>query len=422
MKAISFDGVFWLADNPGNTSVGRFSYTSQKGTELDIIGTFHSTPHIPTEEAFTIHSMGENNQWTIFRARQTLLNITMPGFNQEQYHSQLVLKGKNHLDESHLQQVTSVHLQMQHLLDWVNQTGLRYEVEPRAIEDSSPMRAEDFEHRIIFTPPSTITQDTQTGVIEIEFPYTSSASGFTTADCQIKQLCSLGFRWNSPTSIEEAFKVAHSFQDLLALSIGTPPLIQKVSITFSNIEGTFELLASDLDKSLFEDSRSHIGDWIFSLDSFGGLGGVVNWFNISQQYHVAINTLLSVKYTPNLYLENQFINIMIAAEAFERVRCEKTGRLKLIYILQCLVEYAGDVFANLVKDTQNWINQVERMRHEIVHSHSMGDIEVSKLILYTDSSYWLIMICLLKECHVDDYIFDRIYGIQEFQKIRSEFG
>lgn len=423
MKAVNFDGVFWLAGDPENTATGKLLYQNRKGAKLDIVGTLHSDPiHVPiqfpSKEIFTIHGIGAKSKWTIFRAQSSGSQITAPGFSREQYHSPLVMNGKEFLEEKHLQQLTSVHLQMQYLLDWVNQTGLSYELNPTSRKADSPMRAEDFRQIIMFTPPSTITHSMKEGTVEISFPFTSSSSGIVMAECQIKQLCSIGFKWKSPTSIDEVLRVAHSLQDLLALSIGTPPLIESASVTCFEHEREFELLTSGLGNSMYDDSKSHVVDWI-SLDMFGGIEGVANWLNISQKYRIAINSLLSVKYTPNLYMENKLINIMIAAEAFERVRCNKRGKLRLEYALNSLVQYAGDLFVNLVGDTQTWIKKATIMRNEIVHRQSMEQIEILWLDFITDSSYWLIIICLLKECHVNDTVLQHISNINDFKRIKN---
>jgi len=423
MKAINFDGVFWLAGDLDNTATGKFLYRNRKGAELDIVGTFHSNPiHLPSKEIFTIHGVGAKSKWTIFQAQSSGRQITVPGFSREKYHSPLVMNGKGFLEEKHLLQLTSVHLQMQYLLDWVNQTGLSYGLNSTIGKADSLMRAEDFRQTIIFTPPSTITHSTKEGTVEISFPFTSSSSGIVLAECQIKQLCSIGFKWKSPTSIDEVLKVAHSLQDLLALSIGTPPLIESASVTCFEHEREFELLTSDLGNSMYDDSKSHIGDWIFSLDMFGGIEGVANWLNISQKYRIAINSLLSVKYTPNLYMENKLINIMIATEAFERARCNKRGKLKLEYVLDNLVQYAGDLFVDLVGDTQTWIKKAIKMRNEIVHRQSMKQIEILWLDFITDSSYWLIIICLLRECHINDTVLQQISSISDFKRIKNFFS
>ena len=426
MKPFEFDGVFWLSDYPDKSSVATLSFSNQRGIELDVMGILRPVPIelplIATGETFTIHGTGANRHWTIFRAQSSSIRITDPGISREKYHSPLVLSGKEFLCEKHLRQLTSVHLQMQYLLDWVGQTGLSYEFAPLR-EDGGLMRTEDIKHiRIIFTPISTIMQSMKDGIVEIAFPYTSNCNGIVMAEGQIKQLCSLGFRWNSSTSIHRVLEVAHSLQDLLALSTGTPPLIENVHVTCADFKKGFELFASDLSNSLYEDSQAHIGNWIFTLDSFGGIEGVANWLNISQRYRTAINTLLSVIYTPNLYMENKLVNIMIAAEAFERVRCNTTSKLNLKTILENLVQYAGDIFIDLVGETQTWINKAIRMRHEIVHRHSMERLEIFWLDLITDSSYWLIIICLLKECRVNDTVLQQICNINSFKKIKNSFS
>ena len=64
---------------------------------------------------------------------------------------------------------------------------------------------------------------------------------------------------------------------------------------------------------------------LFNFDDIGGLSGVAGWLKTAERFGPVVGTLLAQWYLPDMHAENRFLNVVIAAEALERIR---TGKQK----------------------------------------------------------------------------------------------
>ena len=62
---------------------------------------------------------------------------------------------------------------------------------------------------------------------------------------------------------------------------------------------------------------------LFSFNDIGGLQGVAAWLKTSAKFKPVIGSLLSHWYLSTIYADNRFLNIIIAAEALERIRLNR---------------------------------------------------------------------------------------------------
>ena len=79
---------------------------------------------------------------------------------------------------------------------------------------------------------------------------------------------------------------------------------------------------------------------------------------------------------------------------------------------------SGDTFEALVDDVKSWSREVVQVRvNQIVHRGLRGDIDGSRLYDLTESLYYLVVLCLLRECGVSENAFSNIKQHQIFKQL-----
>ncbi len=132
-----------------------------------------------------------------------------------------------------------------------------------------------------------------------------------------------------------------------------------------------------------------------------------------------IGSLLSHWYLPSLYEENRFLNVVIAAEAVERIRTQEQG-LNFQHALERLAKDAGATFEALVDDVASWSKEVVQLRvNQVVHRGLGEDIDSSRLHVLTESLYYLVVLCLLRECGVPEDAFSNIKQHRRFMHLAN---
>jgi hypothetical protein len=62
----------------------------------------------------------------------------------------------------------------------------------------------------------------------------------------------------------------------------------------------------------------NVHSFLFGFDDLGGLSGLRTWLDVIDNHRPTISLLLTAHYSPSLYVENRFLNIVGAAEALHR--------------------------------------------------------------------------------------------------------
>ena len=141
---------------------------------------------------------------------------------------------------------------------------------------------------------------------------------------------------------------------------------------------------------------------LFTYADLGGLDGIGRWLTKSKEFWPVVAALTSRWYAPELYDELQFFSMVTAAEAFERIRLQEQD-VKFKPALKRLVALAGTPFQSMVEDVDSWATRVVRTRNEhVVHRGLRGDPDGESLYWLTGSVYVLVVLCLLRECEVQE--------------------
>ena len=422
MESFECNGLFWLANEPDFKLPGRLVYKGHGGVDLNLFGSLDRVlpQFIPTtEDILLINGMADGKKWSLYKPLLSKRNLVFPGLDEETYHSAIVVAGNEFFDISDFDQLCGVDIQMDYLFEWIGRSGLEFEFEIQEGSDQQ-IRVEDVVHsRITHKPLPEIAYSMPDGEIKIKFLFTTNNKGEQgiLSECIVKQKGSLGFKWKSTVTINKVLEYAKYFRNLLTISIGVPPKIFTVNVLKPGSQGSFDLYTSGLINLFPNRPRVNSLNRAFTLNSLGGIKTLSNWLQISQKYDTAINALLSHKYVPDLYEENKFVNIIIAIEAFAKAQNSDDN---LEHILKHKIEKVGEIFKNLVGDTDNWITETVIMRNDIIHSQRLNNLDYKKLQYLIKTSYWLIIIWLLRECQVSGKVLDDLWHLKDFELLYKE--
>ena len=410
MEALDVDGLFWLASNPEDKEAGRLTFSDESGAELDLIGSFSGITDFGKifGDPVRIHGIAGNKLLTLDGCHQSSQSISMPGFVRERYYVPSTFVGA-HFSHGESLEFVNVHLQVDHLRAWVGKSGTHVEI--TSGEDSKGISKVVITHEAL----EKVTGSSHIGELEISFPFRfhPDDSGKT----WIMQNCEFGTRFSNRLSLEDVKQVCAAIQDLVTIGVDTPTTVNGLTLETADNERV-ELYARIRGSLLQVKTKDvHPSEMMFTFDHIGGLSGIAGWLDVSKRYGAVIGSLLSHWYLPRLYEENRFLNVVIAAEAVERIRTQEQG-LNFQRALERLAKDAGSTFEALVDDAESWSKEIVRVRiNQIVHRGLGGEVEGSRLYDLTESLYYLVVLCLLRECGVPENAFSNIKQHQRFKQL-----
>ena len=159
---------------------------------------------------------------------------------------------------------------------------------------------------------------------------------------------------------------------------------------------------------------------MFSYTDIGQLDGVVKWLKVASRYQAVLNALSSYWFSPGPYSGNRFFNVCTAAEALRRIQKGKQN-LNLGNELKVLTDEAGGIFSELVGDVDKWSSKVIRTRqNDVVHPGLRDGVGAIALEVLADSIYFLVLLCLLAECGVQQNAASSIRNSRRFNTLKQE--
>ena len=431
MKNVDVVGSFWLARKPRRKVAGRLTFNDADGLELNLIGSLHDPEevlaqqtgpviNVPLEELYGLNSesvriLGETTNGAVtldncLRKSGKFPLIGMPRVPQEVYHSDVALLGAN-FEEGEPLVFNGVTLSIQNLEHWIGLSTVSIEV------DYDETTKEIAQARIIDTPREKITA--KTSLAELNLSFESVLVGDHSVESTIRQKRALELRFPESQTLEDTLRLCTSLQDLVTIGIGAPVCIDSISLMRSDTDRKIDFIAQLIGATSQEGNKSpHPREMLFTFEAIGGLEGLANWLEVADKYQLVIDALLSPQYRPPWYTEHRFFDAITAAETLARIRRqeEHINRHKL----KQLAHDAGAEFKTLVGDVEQWTDLVLDARRDNLVHRGLREGKRPPLRLYADSLYFLVILCLLRECGVSDDTLANIRKHRKFQSLAKE--
>ena len=412
-------------ENQINKVAGRLRFNAATGAELNLIGTLQGlsssgahdllNPSL-RDEPVRILGIAGKRTLTLDRCLYSGATIDIPGIARERYTPELILSGA-HLEEDEPLEFNAIHLELSHLDQWVWKSGTDIDV----TWDDSGGGISGIQ--INYEPPQKSVLPIEIGDLEVVYTFGFRPDPIT--ETAIWQRCSIGVKFKESRLLEDAIKVGTSLQNLLTIGVDSPSSFQQVILAHTDLVRTLpsgkefsapiymyaQFIGSNIPG---QEKNIHPMRMLFTFDDIGGLDGIAKWLETSAKFRQVVDSLLSHRYLPTTYTDNRLLNTIIAAEALERIRLQKQG-LKFRNALMDLIKVAGKPFRAMVKDTNTWIKEIVQARiNHLVHRGLHSDLEGQRMYVLSESLYFLVVICLLRECGIPEATLSKIQNHQRF--------
>jgi hypothetical protein len=443
MEPFEDEGVFWRPGKEDVQQAGRLKFDAAEGATLDLIGGFGDLQEQFSDQArmIRIHGVAGKRYLTLDRCFNTNTTFEMPGISRQNFYVNRIITG--HLfEEGEELTFDRCSVAFDQLPAWVRRSGVSISLQTQTPELS---QAPD-KITIEFEP----LQDevTQVEDEELRLAFTWHLGGDNVTETYLNQDVHFELKYPTARPLESILDDVKYLQDFLTLATAAPAVPEEITLWREDIAydtpiGEHRLqpmiyYAGQLAERVRLNAPQSSGKVLFQLSDIGGLSTIGQWVRVAREYRAVLGSLLSIRYSAGLYVENRFNNVISAAESFHRLRFPnyvmqedefKTFRRSLIravpkehrnwlgqqlqysneprlrHRLTEMVSYCGEAFAALYPDdSSTWVVVVTESRNRLTHldKERTIDFQPGDLYFLTESVFVLVMLCMFRECGVGD--------------------
>ena len=335
MENIEYSGYWWLPSDPDKKIAGTLTFTNDEGIKLQlmdsflqlIVGSFtrelvsttgelKSTPDVPIILGFADRNI------------ITLCDSTI--FSSELYYSKFALIGRYFTKPDELL-FNQARVEYSYLSDWADLPRIREETK-------LPYQDKEEELRFIYTRPETIEGTTKDGKFSLDYSY--SNKHFVNID--FKQFVSFIIQPNEELSFKDFHsKFIHPLNNFITFATDRTNCITELKLYSRHghllhrvnsrdildeipIEAIYQTIYPErkkTDKLLIKPKMLFSLSDIKIKSDFSSI--LEKWFDSWEKLDSIFNLFFSIRYKPDMYLENKFINLVQAAESYHRRRINR---------------------------------------------------------------------------------------------------
>ena len=418
MEQTTLDGHFWHADSPEHQVAGTLHFGGADSAELSLIGSLDPSGFLGNSTGDVIRIIGEAQGKVLTLDSCFLVSHKLYGGTDlhERYYVGSILSGARFSAYDSLEFVAA-NLSIQHLDEWCG----------RSYIGNDGTYSSKGEGAITYTRPPSSSIRTYFGELELRCNFTLHSDRFKQS---VEQTYDFTIRLDEAQPLREVMQLGSALQDLLTICADTTAAITRFSLRHSEVKR--ESPSGDIKHRPIELHVQHRGNHALSdntrilyprmlatFDQLGGIDGVGRWLACALKYEGVLSALLSHHYIPMMYTDNRFGNVVTAAEALTRIRCGKQN-INLRPALKSLALEAGEPFRAIVQDVNSWTKRIVTTRTNNVVHRGLHENEAPDLYALSESVYFLVVMCLLRECGVDIDTSTNIGKTQAFTQLSSD--
>jgi len=455
MEAFEHDGVFWLPGKEDEQCAGRLKFDPARDATLSLIGGFGSLLQQFSNQRriVRIHGTAGKRYLTLDGCFNTNTSFEMPGTTHQIFYVGQIIAG--HLfDEGEGLTFDRCSVALDQLPAWIGRTGIR-RLWPQ--EQSDPITIE-----IVRLDDESV----QVGDDELKVTTVSTFQGDDIISTTVVQKTTLQITYPIPQPLEHIRDDVRHLQDLLTLATTTASVLEEMVLWRSDITTEYRPGKHRPDAMAYYASqlaeRVRLDDpqparVLFKYQAIGGLATIARWLTVARQYHIVVASLLSIRYSTGLYAENRFNNVIQAAESFHRLRfsnevrpqaefdqfaqelvdavpeehqkwlgkqLQYTNEPRLWQRLNEMTKHAGAAFSALYEKPGIWVQVAANSRNRLTHHDKDQPVEFRPGDLYfiAESIFLLVMLCLFRECGMDDTALAAIAESASAQFLRDKLA
>lgn len=410
MNTLDVDGHFWLTETPDDKVLGHLRYDATSGASLELMGSLHKVrasgtvyfAHLMEHDPVRIHGFVGSRPVTLDECIRTNLTIgSMP--MGEKYQPGIIFDGI-HFDSDEIPLFGGFQTRLRHIINWIGKSGVSVVIDRDKNDSIRSLTAS-------VVPLESMVARTAIGELEVSYGY--RIRGDRIAATEVNQDCKVELRFANPRRLEHVLRACAALQQIVTIGVDAPVAFSSVDLLpvqttctagqERNAIDTIRLYKHLPGNDLPTKPKSvPVSKMLFTFDDIGGMKGLAAWLATANEIEPVVGLLTSHWYMPTLYVENRFFNAITAAETLQRIRTNKQ-MLDFHKMLKGLASEAGEIFQKLVGNVDSWAKLVRDTRvKRVVHRglHESGDVD--GVYWLAESVYFLLVLCLLRQCGVPE--------------------
>lgn len=410
MRSVEYQGEWWLPASPENRQKGDFRFSPDKGAELTLNGSLRESTSMPRNVASYPTILGKT---TVGNLAVTLVGCIETqaewGINPETGQPQLGTQRcharqafiMDHIEGIEQAKFTKCVVEYSSLPEWVGRSGFSEEL-PDSDEEETVCRV-DYSH------PQEIICKTTMGELTITYSF-QRRSGESFSELVLNQSTFLVMRPNQPiTELEFQKQFIVPYQRFLTLATGRPNYVVSLHLfpvgwDEDNYRLGVEALYQQGKDKVESRKTQHPSDMLFCLSDVETQYDqmIDSWFKLHSDLGPVCDLFFSVQFSPDMYLEGRFLNMVYAAETYHRRRNRR--EVKLRRRITELLDKTKEAIDPLVSDKNAFIQEVMDTRNYFTHYDVRKERRAAReleLYMLAETLSFMLKVCLLLETGVD---------------------
>ena len=433
METFSTTGSFWLASDTNSKAPGTLIFDPLEGATLEVFGQLGALRAEGPSCRERILGIAGNDGVTLEQCFRTNERISSSAVTQT-WRPQAILRGLLVGTEEPL--FDGVFVAFDALQEWVGRSGLSRE----DVLEGDERVGVGYAYRC----PATRDAVASTGErVRLSFGWSTAVGG---EEVTIREHCSIEVSWrDAPRPLNTVLRQTKALTDLLTIAAARVPGSPTIKLRLHGDEPgrLIEHLARPVGSGVSTKRRLYSHEFLFTLDDLGGVDAVARWITIAERFRRVLGSLNSVRYRPDLYVENRFLNVVHAAETFHRIcfpdpaipdeeyqpvrkkmlaevpvnmreviapRLQYANEPFLGRRLAELVELAGPAATKAVGNGRTWARAIADFRNHLTHTGEEdqaeeADGEFGEAAHFLAESVSLVLVlCFLRECQASESV------------------
>ncbi|WP_143263932.1 HEPN domain-containing protein [Amycolatopsis kentuckyensis] len=440
MKPFDTAGRFWLLNHEELVLPGRLHFDPNEGIELSLIGRFEYEGVDTGDAATRILGVCDSGRVTLNRVFFAGETSRSSGLNESRYRANQLFVG-HHFTEPTIE-VTAATTEFTRLSDWVNETGITKTFDPRDPTSNRPSR-----YSVSCTATPAKSGSFSRGQVILNSHWQEAEA--SQHSVQLNFWHSIRIEYQAPQRFDLVQGDVARIQSLITMCTDsfaafTRFMVESPDADITMLDGTrtdikqpIEFIATTIHSK--NNQTRTVKRNLFAFVTFteaGGVETIARWLDRAESFQRPLNVMMSIRHNAQMYVENKFLNVMQAAEAYHQITqgsthtdnetftklvqdiiaatpTEHQGWLeeKIRFIntpslnkrMRQLARSAGPGIRGLIRNVDHWSFTVAGARNELTHlGKKSGSIIGTDLYHLSESVYIVIRNCMLLEAGVPE--------------------
>jgi hypothetical protein len=436
MEELDEQGLFWIPEDADLRLAGRLQFDPLTGIALSAVAEHNVSFNRLLNEQERPRIVGVVGSKAV-----TLIDCLPPGYEYNSaglvyYHYSPRLMLIDHDFGNEPLEFTAVSVRFSNLAEWINRTGIELEFRGTQSGVDGPR------YRVAFTPLEAEEALFTSGRLSLRFGWAQDGDG--ASEVRIRQWPVLRIDYDERRSLDDIMVDIGHLQDMLTLCVDQECCVDFVALHRPDLQDhafsgetlgpkTIELRYQPVSYVQPAERKSRHGhQMLLTYDSVGGIAALARWIDITSRLEPALGSLMTMRQGRPLYVENRFLNVTFAAEAYHRnsigglympeeefdelyklieaaVPSERRHWLgeKLAHAnqptlgkrLKALADRSRAATRALIGDKHEWAYVVAQVRNELTHlDANRTKFDNGDLYWLSESVFAVTRICLLLDC------------------------